>query len=87
VAQTTDTAEKVKVVTIQVNNQPVTFQQTEVTGLQIKQAAINQGVAIQADFQLFEKQGEGKLTLIPDNKTIKIHEREEFRATAPDDNS
>jgi Multiubiquitin len=87
VAQTTDSAEKVKVVTILVNNQPVTVQQTEVTGLQIKQAAIDQGVAIETDFQLFEKQGEGKLTLISDTKTIKIHEREEFRATAPDDNS
>jgi len=86
-APTTDTAEKVKVVTIKVNNQPVQLHQTEVTGLQIKQAAISQGVAIQTDFQLFEKQGEGKLTLVPDNKTIKIHEHEEFRATAPDDNS
>ena len=85
--QTTNVTEKLKVVTIKVNNQPVEFRETEVTGLQIKQAAINQGVVIQTDFQLFEKQGEGKLTLIPDDKTIKIHEHEEFRATAPDDNS
>ena len=84
---TTQTADTVKVITIIVNNQPVQFQQTEVTGLQIKEAAIKQGVAIATDFQLFLKHGEGKLKLIADGETVKIHEREEFRATAPDDNS
>lgn len=83
----TQTAEKVKVITVRVNNKPVTFSGNKVTGLQIKEAAISQNVAIQSDFQLFEKHGEGKLKLIPDNELITIHDNEEFRATAPDDNS
>jgi len=83
----TEANEKVKVITIKVNNQPIGFQQKDVTGLQIKEAAISNGVAIEKDFQLFEKHGDGKLTLIGDNEAVKIHENEEFRATAPDDNS
>ncbi len=76
-----------KTVIVKVNNHPVTFQDHKSTGLEIKRTAIQQGVAIHDDFNLFRVNGGGKLDLIADNETVTLHKNEEFRATAPDDNS
>ena len=46
------------VVTIHVNNRPVSLPGPIATGLQIKQSAISQGVTIQANFQLLEELGQ-----------------------------
>lgn len=75
-----------KTITISVNLNPVAFTEHTVTGLQIKEAAINQGVNIQLDFNLFEVK-EGKLKPIPDSKSLEIHKDEIFKAVTPDDNS
>lgn len=75
-----------KTITVKVNGNPVSFTVKEVTGLQIKEAAINQGVRIQLDFNLFEIKG-GKLHPIADTQTVHLHEKQEFRAVTPDDNS
>ena len=61
--------------------------QRDATGAEIKATAIEQGVQIQADFILFEVQGHGSLKQIADHEQIALHEREKFRAVAPDDNS
>lgn len=76
-----------KTVTVTLNEQPVTFSDLKATGLEIKQTAIKQGVAIQADFVLFEVKGNAQLKQIGDCDTITLHKGQVFRATAPDDNS
>lgn len=76
-----------KTITVRVNNHAVTFQDHKVTGLEIKRTAIQQGVAIQEDFNLFRVKGGGSLDPIDDSETVTLHKNEEFRATAPDDNS
>ena len=76
-----------KTVTVKVNNHSVTFQDHKATGLEIKRTAIQQGVAIQEDFNLFRVKGGGSLDPIDDGETVTLHKDEEFRATAADDNS
>lgn len=83
-----ETKGKVDVVTIVVNNQPVKFTAKKATGLEIKQAAIDQGVTtIALDFQLFKKEDGKDLEPIKDDQEVSLHDNEQFRATAPDDNS
>lgn len=76
-----------KEVTVKVNNHPVKFQDHKTTGLEIKQTAIQQGVAIKQDFSLFRVKGGGKLDPIADDEKVTLHKDEEFRATDTDDNS
>lgn len=76
-----------KTVSITVNERPVNFSEHKATGLEIKQTAIKQGVAIQADFVLFEVKGNAPLKQIGDCDTVTLHKGQVFRATAPDDNS
>ncbi len=78
--------EKAHAVTIKVNGNDVTLQSRKATGMQIKQAAIAQGVAIQPDFNLYRRVG-GKLKLVPDSETIELHDNEEFKAVTPEEPS
>lgn len=73
-------------VTIVVNNKPVALPSPETTGLAIKEAAIAQGVNIQVSFKLFVVRGHEQVPIANDER-IKVREREQFRAVAPDDNS
>ena len=77
---------KIRTVLITVNRRPVALHEKHVTGLQIKQAAIEQGVAIEASFQLSEKKGK-TLTPVADTDTVTVKTGAEFRAVAGDDNS
>jgi sulfur carrier protein ThiS len=79
-------ADQNKSITILVNEKPVKLSDDEATGKQIKQAAIDQGVAIKIDFNLFKVEG-NKQHPVGDNEKIEVHENERFRAVAPDDNS
>jgi len=76
-----------KTLTVKVNNRGVAFTEHKVTGALIKSTAISQGVPIQQDFQLFEVKHGEPLKPIADDQVVTLHEGEEFRATAPDDNS
>jgi hypothetical protein len=76
-----------KVITVKVNNQPVVFEDHKATGAEIKATAIAQGVAIQADFALFEVKHGEPLKPIGDADTVTLHPQQAFRALAPDDNS
>lgn len=76
-----------KAIRVSVNNNAVIFLVHEATGAEIKSTAIEQGVAIQQDFNLFRVKLEGGLQPIGDGETVKLHEEEKFRAVAPDDNS
>lgn len=74
--------------TIKVNKKPVKVQKRKLTGLEIKQAAIAQGVNIQESFVLYPLDKDGDLgPAIPDDKKVTLSDCDEFRCVAPDDNS
>lgn len=72
---------------IKVNEKHVEMHPLEAKGLQIKEAAIAQGVSIKADFVLSEELGERRSRVIGDNQTIPLHDGQKFIAIAPGDNS
>jgi hypothetical protein len=74
-------------VDIIVNTKPVRIEGPKATGLQIKEAAVAQGVKIQVTFQLSEKLGDHKTKVIGDADTVTLHEGAVFAAVADDDNS
>jgi hypothetical protein len=74
-------------VEVSVNRSRVRLEHRRVTGLQLKEAAIAQGVEIQPDFQLWRIDGDGKRHQIGDEQEIDLHDGERFAANAPDDNS
>lgn len=76
-----------KLIKIQVNKKQVEIQGPEVTGLQIKQAAIAQGVQIELDFELKELLPHKERKIIGDADTVTITHKSKFVATASDDNS
>lgn len=84
--ENTELVQEPKTVTVLVNENPVAFTDLKVTGLMIKEAAINQGVKIQLDFNLFEVK-EKKMVPVKDDQKIVLHKGQEFRAVTPDDNS
>lgn len=74
-------------VAIVVNGQHLRVQGPRATGLEIKEAAIAQGVQIEVSFQLSEKIGDHKTKIIGDHETATLHEGAVFVAVADDDNS
>ncbi|KWF15277.1 hypothetical protein WL82_28980 [Burkholderia ubonensis] len=72
---------------IRVNEKSVTVRAHELTGLQIKQAAIDAGIAIQLDFVLAEERPDGTSRIIGDAEVVKLHSGMEFSAIRDDDNS
>ena len=76
-----------RLVDIVVNKHLVRVEGPETTGLQIKEAAIAQGVDIQVSFQLSEKLGDHKTKVIGNSDPVTLHEGEVFVAVADDDNS
>ena len=74
--------------TIKVNEQPVKMDKRKATGLEIKQAAISQGVSIQVDFVLFKLDAEGNNgPALPDDRVLKLSDCDAFKCVSPDDNS
>jgi len=78
---------KSRTITVSVNEKPVALKNEEVTGREIKQAAIDQGVAIEIDFILVEERPNGRTKVIGDNDTVKVTNKSRFSANAGDDNS
>lgn len=74
-------------VEITVNERPVTVEGPRVRGLQIKEAAIAQGVPIELDFVLSEELEQGRTKIIGDPDVVTVTEHSRFDAVAPDDNS
>lgn len=72
---------------VTVNTKPVTLTQRKQSGLRIKEAAIAQGVGIQLDFSLYIIEGNSPLKPVADSDTIEVHNKEAFKAVAPDDTS
>jgi len=74
-------------VEIVVNKKPVRVEGPTANGLQIKEAAIAQGVPIELSFQLSEKLGDHKTKVIDNTDIVTLHEDLVFVAVADDDNS
>jgi len=76
-----------KPVTVHVNEKPVSLPDRTATGLQIKQAAKDQGVPIEAEFILVEEFGEGRTKVVGDSDEIHLEPSNRFLANDGDDNS
>jgi len=75
-------------ITIKVNKNEVKFKKRRVTGLEVKETAIKQGVKIELGFVLYRIKRDGGLgPAIGDSERVVLHECEEFRCVTPDDNS
>src|SRR5437899_245419 len=81
------TAPHTHLVTITVNEKPVRIAGPKATGLQIKEAAIAQGVEIKIDFVLSEELGDRRTRIVGDNEEVAVHEHSRFVAIPNDDNS
>ena len=79
--------ERHHLVDIVVNKKEVRIEGPKATGLQIKEAAIAQGVKIELSFQLSEKIGEHKTKVIDNTDEVRLSEGQVFVAVADDDNS
>jgi hypothetical protein len=86
--QTATVAEHAEKVTVTLNNKAVTLPRHRVTGLEIKEAAIHQGVEIKLDFQLMEEAHDGhKAREIEDYQEITVTKHSVFTANDGDDDS
>ena len=74
-------------VTVQVNERLVRLPARMVTGLEVKEQAIAQGVPIQLDFILVEELEGGRTTTIGDPDPVHVSDRTRFLANDGDDNS
>lgn len=74
-------------VTVSVNEQPVNLHGQTATGIEIKNAAIAQGVLIQSNFVLQEELPNGTSRIVGDNDKVHLRAHLRFTAIAPDDNS
>lgn len=74
-------------VDIVLNKRSVHLEGPKATGLQIKEAAIAQGVQIQVSFQLSEVLADHRTKVIDNTDTVTLHEGAVFVAIADDDNS
>jgi hypothetical protein len=82
-----DQAAERRTITITVNEHPVQVTERELTGREIKQAAIDQGVAIALDFVLYEHLGQHRTRIVGDDEGVRVHPGSRFEALANDDNS
>ena len=78
---------RLKTVTIEVNDHKVKMPAGPATGLEIKEAAIKQGVNIQLNFVLQVQLPNGSSKVIGNDDKIPLTEHLAFTAIAADDNS
>jgi Multiubiquitin len=78
---------KEHLITITVNEKPFEIEGPKATGLQIKQAAIAQGVKIELSFVLSEELPNRKTRIVGDTDVVTVNKHSRFVAVAPDDNS
>jgi len=74
-------------VVIHVNDKPVLLHERRLTGMDIKQAAITQGVPIQANFVLMKDLGGGRTEVVGDHDKVTVNKESRFVAVHADDNS
>ena len=76
-----------KKITIEVNGHKVEMLEGRASGLEIKEAAIKQGVGITVKFVLQQEMPNGTGKVIGDDDKVLIREHLSFTAIEPDDNS
>jgi hypothetical protein len=77
-----------KVVTINVNNKPVSMTKGKHTGIEVKDAAIAAGLPVTRDFVLTELHGNNEpRKTIGNEDSVNIHDKSEFSLVADDDDS
>ncbi len=76
-----------KIFTIEVNGHKVEMPAGPATGLEIKEAAIKQGINIQLNFVLQVQVPNGEVKIVGDDDKVALSEYLIFTAIAPDDNS
>jgi len=81
-----DAAHPPRGVLVIVNEHDVVLPEREMTGLEIKQAAIEQGAELELGFQLSVKRG-SHYDIVADTDVVKVHKGQEFVAVDTDDNS
>jgi hypothetical protein len=86
-AQPTEEAPRPHPVKIHVNRKPVVVPQHEVTGLEIKEVAIAQGVKVELSFQLSEELGHHQTRIVGNDDIVHVQEGSRFLAVHGDDNS
>lgn len=74
-------------VTVHVNERPVWLDRRTVTGLDVKEAAIAQGLPIELDFILVEELGDDRTRNIGNSDIVHVTDRTLFLANSGDDNS
>lgn len=74
-------------VTITVNEQEVEISGPRVTGLQIKEAAIAQGLPITLVFVLTEELPNDRTRIVGDTDVVTVNPESQFLAVGNDDNS
>ena len=67
-------------ITVTINDRPVAFHGHHATGDEIKAMAMEQHVAIELDFDLFEIDHDGLLKHVADGETVHLHDKLTFRA-------
>jgi len=82
-----DLGAKLKKIEIEVNSKKIQMPEGLASGLEIKQAAIGQGVSITVKFVLQQEMPNGTDKVIGDDDKIEIRAHMSFTAIAPDDNS
>ena len=78
---------ELKVIEIEVNDYKVKMHEGPAAGLEIKEAAIEQGVPVQTSFVLQLHLPNGSSKVIGDEDKIQLTEHLAFTAIAADDNS
>ncbi len=78
---------KPKQVTVEINGNQVVLDEKVMSGMEIKQAAITQGLQIQPDFVLQLLRPNGEYDPIGDTEEVHVRKGMEFTCIAPDDNS
>jgi hypothetical protein len=72
---------------VTVNGKPVVLRKRKMSGVEIKQAAIDQGVAIEIGFILQEELPNGHHKIIGDEDKVEVRDHDRFTAIPNDDNS
>jgi len=86
--QNVESPEAHKPVIVEVNGKPVQLPKHRVTGLEIKQAAIDAGVEIKLDFELTEEaHGDKPARNVTDDEHITVTKNSEFLAVDPEEDS
>lgn len=78
---------KPKTVTVVFNRKKIEMPKGKLSGLEIKNHAIQAGLPIQPTYVLFEIKQRGRRVLIGDTDIVAVREGTEFAAVADDDNS